>query len=106
VVNIATATAVKGQLQINATGTFTVAGKNRVLKEINLVCKNACGVATRIKAGTAGGNWSVPMGALPAGTYDVSAEITTTDNCGCGANPITTPPAAGQTIVGVVIKQC
>ena len=97
VINITKATG--GKLQINASGTFTV-GTGRKLLKINLVCTSG-GNAKRIEAAKSGTDWSVAMGALPAGTYDVSAEIITTDMC--GGNQKTTPTPAAQTIKGVEI---
>jgi hypothetical protein len=102
-VNITAARKVTGQLQIEGSGTSTV-GKNRKLKYVRLVATNSTTlVATRIAAlVAANGDWSVAAGAVAAGTYNVSAEITTTD--ACGDNEMTTPSPAGQTINGLVIQ--
>jgi hypothetical protein len=96
VINITKATG--GKLQINAKGTFTV-GTGRKLLKINLVCKS--GNTSRIMAAISGTDWNVTMGILPAGTYDVSAEIVTTNMCGEDETTTPTPPA--QTIKGVVV---
>lgn len=106
-VNISSAKAA-GKLQIDANGDYFVAGKNRKVYQINLICiEQTSGNKTKIQAGTQGGmNWSVAMGALPAGTYDCSAEIITCDNCCQNLNQKTTPSDPKQTIKGVVIKAC
>lgn len=96
VVNISKASQVTGKLQIQGTGTFAP-GAGRVLKEVDIVAVNtATGTRYTFKASTIGADWSVPNLTIPAGTYNVSAQIITTNLCGGGATA--TPSNPNQTI--------
>ncbi len=101
VVNIKGAQQVPCKLQIEGSGTYAVATGYTLVK-VNLVALNVNTLTTtRIQATVNNGEWSVPNGAVAAGTYDVSAEIVTKDPCG---KEVTTKSAAGQTVSGLVVK--
>jgi hypothetical protein len=101
VVNITKASQVTGKLQIQGTGTWAL-GTNRVLVEVDLVATNTTTLTKfTLKAATMASDWSCPNLAVPAGTYNVSAQIITTNKC--GVDKQTTQSDPKQTIKVIVM---
>lgn len=92
---------VPGKLQISGNGTFSV-DQGRQLKSITMNVLNLGGMNVSSTAGTVPKGtteWASNSNVLPAGTYYVTVEITTTD--AQGNNPITTQ---GQNGMQITIK--
>jgi hypothetical protein len=102
VVNIKAASQVTGKLQIQGSGSYAV-GANRKLQEVDLVAINTTTlIKYTLKATPGASDWSCPNLSVPAGTYNVSAQIITTNKCGGDAKTTASDPK--QTIKGVIVK--